>query len=382
MIDPRAQLAIPHEGAGVLLTTDQIADIGGNERVLQSLLELCPRAEALSIDFAGTNVAPDEQPGWHERVRLVRMGGRRRGFLAPLYARRMRRARAGAARLIVSVVHGGWSAGLRAPAGARSLCYSAGLPPLLYGQTEDFLPEYPRPLWPVLRRSVPRLRTSYRDLMLRPDRLVVNSRYSAVSIERELGRKAEVVYPPVRTGFFTPAKNLAPTDAPFLLVARLMRQKRADIAVDAFRGLSERLVVVGDGPEGSRLRGSAPPNVSFTGPLGDEALRELHRTSRGFVCTSRETFGIAVCEALASGLPVIAPRIGGPAETVCHGETGLLLDRVEPQAVADAVRTLAKRDFDPAACRASAQRFSEERFQGAMAAILSEELDAASPVAA
>jgi glycosyltransferase involved in cell wall biosynthesis len=276
----------------------------------------------------------------------------------------------------VSIVHSGWVLGLRPPAGARTLCYSAGLPHQLYGQTDDFLTEHPRALWPLLRRALPRFRASYRGLMRRPDRLVVNSHYSAELVERELGRKVEVVYPPVRTSYFTPAKEPAPAgpDACFVLVARLVRQKRADIAVEAFRGLSQRLVVVGDGPDAEGLRRMAPPNVSFPGPLDDAPLRELYRASSGYVCTSRESFGIAVCEGLASGLPAIAPNLGGPTETVRHGETGLLLDRVEPRTVAEAVRRVAAREFDPAACRASAERFSEERFQREMGAIVCEEL--------
>jgi glycosyltransferase involved in cell wall biosynthesis len=362
----------PVADAEVLLVADQIADLGGNERAFAALLDLLPGATALSAGFAGTNMPRGHRPDWHRRVRLVGMGGRRRAFLLPWYARRMRAADPGRPQLVVVVAHGGWGSAVRAP-GARHVCYSAGLPPNLYGQTEDFLSEYPRPLRPALRRAVPRLRVQYRGLIQRAGRLVVNSRYSAAMVERELGRSADVVYPPVRTRFFTPPAR-GPDRVQFVLVARLVRQKRVDVAVEAFRALPWRLVVVGDGPEGGPLRRSAPPNVEFAGPLEDRRLRELYRSSSGFVCTSLESFGIAVCEALSSGVPVIALRAGGPTETVRDGKTGLLLERMEPRALAEAVHALAARALDPALCRASVERFSEERFKREMAEILREEL--------
>ena len=382
---PCASPAVPEVGNRVLLVNDQVADLGGNERAFAALLDLCPDADALSGGFVGTNMPDGHRPHWHPRVRVVPMGGRRRAFLMPWFARRMGRAEVGRPRLVVSVTHGGWSTAVRVPAGARHVCYSAGLPPHLYGHVDEFLTEYPRPLRPALRRAAPRLRTAYRELMRRPGRLIVNSQHSARSVEREVDRRVEVVYPPVRTRFFTPAvpthsfTSAASARGHFLLVARLVRQKRVDVAVEAFRGLSQRLVVVGDGPDGDRLRRSAPPNVRFTGPLEDRRLRELYRSSSGFVCTSLETFGIAVCEALSSGVPVIAPRAGGPVETVRDGETGLLLDRVEPRAVAEAARALAGGGFDPGACRASVVRFSEERFKSEMADVLTEELEGARP---
>jgi glycosyltransferase involved in cell wall biosynthesis len=375
---------VPDAGREVLLTIDQIADLGGNERAFAALLALCPAADALSPGFAATNMPRGHRPDWHARVRLVRMGGRRRAFLLPWYARRLGRASPGRPRLVVSLTHGGWSLGVSVPHGARHICYSAGPSPHIYGQSEAFLTEYPRPLRPALRRSAPRLRACFLELMRRPDRLVVNSRYSARMVEREVGRAVEVVYPPVRTDFFTGPERIHPDEPAaagggprFLLVARLVRQKQVDIALEAFRALSERLVVVGDGPDGPRLRRAAPPNVTFAGPLDDRRLRELYRSSSGLVCTSRESFGIAICEALSSGLPVIAPRVGGPIETVRDGETGLLLNRMEPRELAEAVRALSARRFDPAACRASVERFSEERFKHEMAAILREELEPA-----
>jgi glycosyltransferase involved in cell wall biosynthesis len=91
------------------------------------------------------------------------------------------------------------------------------------------------------------------------------------------------------------------------------------------------------------------------------------------ICPSVETFGIAMCEALACGKPVIAPRRGGSLEIVRDRETGLLLDRVDPYSVAEAVRAVAGRRFDAQACRESVQRFDERRFAARIDGILAAE---------
>ena len=117
------------------------------------------------------------------------------------------------------------------------------------------------------------------------------------------GRGAEVVHPPVRTHFFTPA---ARRRRHFLAVGRLVPQKQLDDLVDAFRDLDETLVIAGRGPWMDRLRARAPANVRLAGWVDDSALRELYRRSRALVCPSVEEFGIVMAEAHACGIPVIA----------------------------------------------------------------------------
>ncbi len=57
-----------------------------------------------------------------------------------------------------------------------------------------------------------------------------------------------------------------------------------------------------------------------------------------YACASRkEEFGLAIVEALAAGLPVVAPRVGGPATYVEHGRTGFLVDTTDRSALADGV---------------------------------------------
>jgi glycosyltransferase involved in cell wall biosynthesis len=372
-----SRISLPgFDGRGLVIVQDQVADLGGNERCLQGLLERYPAAEALAPHFKPTNLPDGYTPDWVRRTRLIGRGGRRRSFLAPVYARRVASQRIDDAAVVLSITHGGWSAAARVPAGARHLCYSAGLAPNLWDHVRLYLRDQPPLARPAMAAAVPVLRAHFRRLMQRPDRLITNSSYSARRVDAVVGRGVEIVYPPVRTHFFTPTRAPA-SRTHFLMVARLIVQKRIDVVIEAFRGLDEQLVVAGDGTDRRRLERLAPANVRFTGSLDDERLLELYRSSKGFLCPSVESFGIAMVEALATGVPVIARGQGGALEIVTPGESGLLLRSVSARSIAEAVRALRERDFDAAACRAAAERFSQVRFTDRMDAIVREEAERA-----
>jgi phosphatidylinositol alpha 1,6-mannosyltransferase len=95
------------------------------------------------------------------------------------------------------------------------------------------------------------------------------------------------------------------------------------------RGIARvRLAVVGDGPAMPQVvRALDGMPVTFLGALGGEDLADAYAALDVFVHTgTEETFGQTLQEAHASGLPVIAPRAGGPIDLVDHGVDGLLYD--------------------------------------------------------
>lgn len=358
-------------GEGLVVVVDQTGELGGTERVLSAVLTRYPDALLLAMNFSATNAPGHDPTPWRNRRHLINGGSRRYHFAAPLYARRIARGPHGAANVVLTLPgSGGWSLATPIPPGARHVAYIAGLARPLFAFTSEYLRDYPLGLKLLVRAASPALRAHNRWLARRPDRLLTNSSANAATIERTYGRSAEVVYPPVMTDFFTPA---ARPRSHYLLVARLVSHKRVEVAINAFRGVDERLVIVGDGPSLEPLRAAAPPNVAFTGYVEDQNLLELYRTSRAVITPSVEEFGIVMAEAHACGVPVIAPRAGAAPEIVRHGVTGLLLERMDPASLANAVRALRDLHIEPELCRLAALRFDTRRFVAAIEQVLSEE---------
>jgi glycosyltransferase involved in cell wall biosynthesis len=103
-----------------------------------------------------------------------------------------------------------------------------------------------------------------------------------------------------------------------------------------------RLAIVGDGPDRKRLeRIFKGTPTTFTGYLHGEELAEAYASGDLFVFTgAEETYGNVVVEAMASGLPVIAPNSGGVVDLVDNGKTGLLYPSENPKKLFNAVRKL------------------------------------------
>ena len=109
-------------------------------------------------------------------------------------------------------------------------------------------------------------------------------------------------------------------------VGRLAPEKELELLTYLSSDPRYALVVVGGGPEESTLR-RLLPDASFLGVLTGDDLSRAYASLDVFVHTGRhETYCQSAQEALASGVPVVAPRAGGPIDVVADGTAGFLYE--------------------------------------------------------
>jgi glycosyltransferase involved in cell wall biosynthesis len=200
----------------------------------------------------------------------------------------------------------------------------------------------------------------------RVDAYLANSYYVARRIKKLYRRPAQVVYPPVDTARYQPSPF---REQFYVTVSRFVPYKRLDLIVEAFTRMKRPLVVIGDGPDRTRVEQMAGPSVKLLGFQPDEVIVDYLSRARGFVFAAHEDFGIAPVEAQAAGCPVIAYRKGGTLETIVGwpspGATGVFFDSQTPEALEEAVNLFEAHEgeFSSKACRHNAERFGQERFR-------------------
>ena len=212
------------------------------------------------------------------------------------------------------------------------------------------------------------------------DCFIANSRFVANRIMKTYRRAATVLYPPVNVESVRFSEQ---KEAFYVTVSRLVAYKRVDLLLAAFAELPTReLVVIGDGPELSKLRRNPPPNVHFTGSLSNSEVNDYLARARAFVYAGEEDFGIAMVEAQACGTPVLAFARGGAAEIVIDGQTGLLFARQTSEDIVSTVSEFERRwHFDPARIRRNARRFEASRFTDGFRTIVNNAIREQRPVA-
>jgi len=134
-----------------------------------------------------------------------------------------------------------------------------------------------------------------------------------------------------------------------LYVGRISKEKNVDILIDAFLKLSRNvsginLVLVGDGPYLEEIRKSQlGKNIFYTGFLKGRELAKAYASADIFAFPSTtDTFGNAVLEAQASGLPAIVSGKGGPKEIIIPNKTGLVVSTSDAAGFEEALRKLIK----------------------------------------
>ena len=180
-------------------------------------------------------------------------------------------------------------------------------------------------------------------------------------LQETYGRKGSVViYPPVDIEKFS---HEGEKEDYYLIAHRFVPYKRVDLAINAFNLNGLPLKVLGEGPDGDKLRSIAKPNIEFIGFVPEEELPGVYGRAKALIFTSFEDFGLTPVEAMASGTPVIAYGAGGALETVKEPETGVFFPEQTPDALNVAIEKFNTMSFMKEDLLSQAAKFDVKLFR-------------------
>lgn len=326
----------------VALVHDWFTGFGGREQVLATLCDLFPAADLHVLFYLPDRIPPFVQG--HRLAssflqKLPRLRGDYRYYL-PLMPLAAERLDMRGYDLVISSSHYA-AKGVRRSPSAKHICYCHT--PMRSCWQEDPV-QTVRQNWPIWSRPGAGVVLRYLrhwDLKTNKgvDRFVANSSAVRERIARFYARRAVVIHPPVNCSRFVISKHIGDF---YLIVGQLMAYKQIELAIEACRRAERRLVIIGEGPEGRRLRADTAKGVDFLGYQPDEVVADYLSRCRAFLMPGEEDFGITAVEAQAAGRPVIALARGGVLDSVrALGEddqpTGVLFGQANPATMANAM---------------------------------------------
>jgi glycosyltransferase involved in cell wall biosynthesis len=358
----------PTSDIRVALVHDWLTGMRGGEKVLEAIAELYPGATIHTLLHVKGSVsdAIESHPQQHSFVQWLPSAARHYRQYLPLFPTAIEQFDFDPYDLVISTSHCA-AKSVVVPGRTPHVCYCHSPMRYAWDQFDSYFgpAQIGATRSALLRPVMARLARWDRDTAGRVDRYVANSHYVAGRIRRYYNRGSTVVYPPVETTYYRPDPAVAVE--PFLLaVSALVPYKRLDVAIRAAATARMPLTIVGRGPEEARLRALAASTgreITFTGWLSDEEIRDRYRRCRAVVMPGVEDFGMVPVEAQACGRPVVALGEGGALDSVIDGVTGILVRDDSVEAFAQAFRDVASRDFDSAAIRRHAEAFGKARFQ-------------------
>jgi glycosyltransferase involved in cell wall biosynthesis len=352
----------------VAVVHDWLNGMRGGERVLEALLELYPSATVYTLFHERGKVSPliESRPivtSWLDRLPGIYRYYRN---LLPLFPFAVESWNLEDFDLIISSSHA-VSKGVRC-GNSRHICYCHTPMRYVWDAERDYGFNPARQLAMSLVRNP--LRKWDSKTAARVDHFIANSHFVRERIRKYYRRDADIVYPPIDTGFFRPSSQAR--DNFYLAAGALVPYKRFDIAIEAFNSLGYPFVIAGTGPELKRLRKVARSNIKFLGWVTDEELRRLYQSARALVFPAREDFGMIPVEAQACGCPVIAYAAGGCLETVQHELSGILFSKQSANEMVRAIRQFETLPWPQDRVRQQVEIFSRESFKARIRKIVDE----------
>lgn len=347
----------------IALVHEYLNQFGGAERMLLALCAIFPDAPIYTLFYdrnatGGVFEGRDVRTSFLQKIPFVKKYHRGFPLLMPLAIEQFDFSDFD----VVVSISASFAKGIITKPYTKHICICLTPPRFLWDDSHKFVEEfgYSKLIKNFLPPFISYLRVWDREASYRVDEFWAISNFIKERIKKYYSKDSEIIYPPINVSKFYVSHD---SDDYFLMAGRLVAYKRFDLGIKAFNKLGFPLKVVGIGPELEKLKKMANDNIEFLGLVSDDRLANLYSKSKAVIFPQEEDFGIVPLEAMASGRPVIAFRSGGAVETIVEGKTGLFFDEQTVDSLAYAVKNFDPNKFDPAVCRAQAERFDVAVFK-------------------
>lgn len=343
----------------IAIVYDRVNKWGGAERVLLALHEMFPDAPLYTSVYDEknahwANVFSEVKTSFLQKFPFAKSNHE---FLAPFMPLAFESFDFSGFDLVISVTSEA-AKGVRVKPGTMHVCYCLTPTRYLWSHHEEYFKNIPfkgflKPLLNYLKKW---------DLAAaqRPDLVIGISTEVQSRIKKYYKRDSVIVYPPVNV---KPVSQRSKTGKYYLIVSRLVKYKKVDLAVDAFNKMGKQLVIVGLGRQGRSLKRKAKKNIKFVGQVTEQELKNYYLGAKALIMPQEEDFGIVAIEAQSLGVPVIAFKKGGAIDTVIPEKTGVFFEEQKPESIVEAVKRFEKIRFVVDNLYTNAGRFSKEVFK-------------------
>ncbi len=347
----------------VALVYDRVNKIGGAERILVALHELYPQAPLFTLVYEAES-APWSK-GWQVQTSFLQQIPFARRYheffpIIPIFA--VEQFDFSGFDLVISITATEAKGIITGPS-TLHISYILTPTRYLWSHYREYFTN--RWLRYLSLPAVTYLRLWDQLASKRPDVLVAISNTVRGRIKKYYQRDAKVIYPPV--DLVSTENDISNTQNKekdyFLVVSRLVRYKRIEIAIEACNQLQLPLIIIGEGLDKKRLMNLSGPTIQFMGNLTDWELASYYQNCRALLFPQEEDFGIVVVEALRFGKPVIAYRSGGATEIIIEGKNGEFFYPDTSQALEIVLEKTMNKTYSQNLCQKTSRKFSKSRFK-------------------
>lgn len=344
----------------VALAHDSFTQLGGAERVVESLHEMYPDAPVFTLVL--DRKLKDKYRSWDIRTSWLQVLYNfipKLQYLLPFIPAAVSSLDFSGYEMVMSS-SSSFIKNIRVPKSTIHINYCHTPTRFLWSDENYINQEVPAILRPLVRPFIGLLRKWDYAGAQRVTHFIANSREVQDRISRYYQRTSTLVPPFIDVNFWHPTVEKQDY---FLIAGRLQAHKKNDLIIEIFNDLGLPLHVVGTGRQEHYLKSIAKPNISFLGRVSDEQLRDQYSGTKGFIFPQLEDFGLMPLEAAACGTATLAYGKGGALETVMPGVTGELFSDYDQQKIKLLILAWNPQKYTLDNLRAQGAKFSKEAFK-------------------